>query len=233
MHTDPQRAAAELDRAERELRSAGRAATADRDRLALRVRAEPENEILAEDLAAVEAELAGYRRDLERVAASRRALQEQVAADTVERRQAVLDAARVEVLAAASDRLKAAAAVEKSLAALGVALAAETAAATRGCNAARQAAALMSGDSHGVGAVVGSVRGAFVSAAPILSRLNAAMAGHAMQPFVEITAFTDPQPPIQQAAEIGVARLKSQVANWSLPSAEPVVIDEFAPGVSA
>jgi hypothetical protein len=201
--------------------SAARGAQADRDRLALQAAHEPGNKAVADDLVALEAELDGYWLSLERIAAARRALAAAAAADTLQARQARLDAYRTAALAAAADRAKAAAKVEKALLDLGVALNAEAAAGQAAWSATNDAARLLP-DTIRRTTAAGVRTAALGDPGPMLGLLNtvltdAQQAGSALTRFVEITAgMYGPQPSVSSAAQADAARLAQALSTWSL-----------------
>ena len=213
-----------LDAQQRDIEAASRAASDQRARAALLLARSPDNAGVQEELAELETELAGYQRDLQRIAAARQALAAAEAAETREGQAQRLEEARAAVLAGMADRTAAAARIEKAFRDLESALVAEAGASTRVCDAAMEVGRLLHPtDVLASVGVLNQVQPFTLSSAPALSCLNrvlrtAADAGHKVGQSVQILSLADPQPSPTDDARAGAERVMQAAARWTLPS---------------
>lgn len=217
---------AALDQQERTITAAQRAASDERARKALQLAKSPDDVDTQDELAALEHELAGYSRDLARVAAARRAYAAAEAENTHEARLQRLAAAKAAVQSHLQDRITAAGKVQKALADLESALVAEG-----NASAKAYASALIAGqvlcpdDAYASHALTSQVLPHVGATGPALSHLNrvlrsAAEAGHKLGQSVQILGLHDPQPSPVEDAERGAERVAAIVSTWTLGGTE-------------
>lgn len=229
MHnTQHDAALAALDAQHRQVTSAKAAALADRDRMSLQLANAPNDTILAGDLEAVEVELAQYERDLQRLAGARRALIAQNEANTITARRAALERAKQACTKAASERLKAAKAIEKSLEQLGEALEAEGTAGAAAWAHLLEATHLACGDgdsSAGVNAALGLQGAAQGGVASTLGALHRALqrgqaVGSKVAASVTVHLATDHGVTPSAEAASDLERLTDGLSSLSVPDLE-------------
>lgn len=217
-----------LDAQQRDIEAASRAASDQRARAALLLARNPESTQVQEELAELETELAGYQRDLQRIAAARQALAAAEAAETRDSQAQRLDEARATVLAGVADRVAAATKLDKAFKDLEAALVAEAHATRKVCDAAMAAGRLL--HPTNVLDAVSVLHGlqAFLNPeGPALSALNrvlrtAAEAGNKLGQQVQILSLADPQPSPTGDAKAGAERISQIVARWALTQGEVV-----------
>lgn len=211
-----------LDAQQRDIEAASRAASDQRARAALLLARNPGDTQAQEELAELETELAGYERDLQRIALARQALAAAEAAETHESLTQRLDEARTAVLAGVADRVAAATKVDKALKELKAALVAESHATRRVCDAAMEAGRLLHpGNVLGAVGVLQELQASLNPEGPALSALNrvlrtAAEAGNKLGQQVQILSLADPQPSPTADAKAGAERISQIAARWSV-----------------
>jgi hypothetical protein len=212
-----------FDQQQRTLISARTGAQRDADRLILALDADPNNKALQDDLAALEAEIARYDRDLRHLDAKRRALAEQAARRTSEVLRAEVASGRK---AAASDieaLSKAAVKAEKLVIDLAHAMADIE---RHGAALQRQALAvgrIVCTNHPKRAAFAGSVQQHATSyAAPMQAALADAVKGTVLERFIDFPGLRTPSPSVADVVALSAERATADVGSWALPKPDPV-----------